>query len=81
MDKQQTAVTWLIGELISNKLMALRYDSDNTFNELVAKAREMEKDQSVKFGKKVADHWGISTVPESIIEQYYNETYGNNSTK
>ena len=44
--KQQTVVTWLINELIQNRLMALRYDADNTFGEIIEKAKQMEKEQS-----------------------------------
>ena len=42
---EQTVVTWLINELIQNKLMALRYDADNVFNEIIAKAEQIEKEQ------------------------------------
>ena len=41
-----TAVDWLIGELIHKGLMALRYDKDNTFNELIGEAKQMEKQQT-----------------------------------
>lgn len=45
MENKQTAVTWLINELIQNRLMALRYDADNTFGEIIEKAKQMEKEQ------------------------------------
>ena len=44
-NKQQTATTWLINELIQNRLVALRYDSDDTFGEIIEKAKQMEKEQ------------------------------------
>ena len=45
MENKQTAVTWLINELIQNRLMALRYDADNMFGEIIEKAKQMEKEQ------------------------------------
>ena len=54
-NKQQTAITWLINELIQNRLMALRYDADNTFNEIYKKAKQMEKEQLENVIKEIAD--------------------------
>ena len=38
--------------------------------------RAFAKSIALQFGKKVADRWGMTEVPESIIEQYFNETFG-----
>ena len=65
---QQTAVEWLI-EMISP------YITDEKANPFIEQAKQMEKEQTIKFGKKVADHWGMTEVPQEYIEQYYNETY------
>jgi hypothetical protein len=73
-NKQQTAVTWLIAELISNKLMALRYDSDNTFGEIIEKAKQMEKQQIIN---TYID--GDYQAFESEAEQYYNKKYGSST--
>lgn len=72
-NKQQTAVTWLIAELISNKLMALRYDSDNTFGEIIEKAKQMEKeqveisDEEIKYAAYRDESVNIGMEPESAF--------------
>lgn len=72
MEKQQTAVEFLVQEI--NKLTGLTISMDEP---CVLQAKEMEKRQKIEFGKKIADHWGMVTVPIENIEQYYNETYKN----
>lgn len=47
----------------------------NTISEFL----ELEKEKTIEFGKKVADHWGMTEVPKDNIEKYYNEQYGQGS--
>lgn len=49
---QQSPITWLIAELLSNKLMALRYDKDNKLNELIQQAKQIEKETIEKEKEK-----------------------------
>lgn len=77
--KQRTAVTWLITELIQNRLMALRYDKDSVFNEIIQKAKQMEKEQIEDAhieGQRVFDKHPHTQWNNDQAEQYYNETYG-----
>lgn len=74
--KQQTVVEFLIDALIKNKLMALRYDSDNTLNEIIQEAAKLEKANlmdSFFFG-------GVDCIHENEwsrkqFEHYYNKYY------
>jgi hypothetical protein len=70
MENKQTAITWLINELIQNRLMTLRYDADNTFGEIIEKAKQMEKEQIIQFANDYLDDDADLTA-----EQYYNETF------
>jgi hypothetical protein len=62
--KKQTIVTFLINELIQNRLLALKYDADNMFNEIIARANEMEMKQN-----SVNESW------EGIEEEYSREQF------
>jgi hypothetical protein len=67
MNKQQTAVEWLIGQ-IKKDIIGLEYDYADELKE----AREMEK-------QKLEDAWveGFKNWnPSKSFEQYYKETYG-----
>jgi hypothetical protein len=75
------SIELLIGELIHKGLMALRYDKDNTFNELIVQAKEMHK-------KEIIDAYVkgyVEDIPNPIKseyyiangEQYYQDTFGN----
>jgi hypothetical protein len=76
-NKQQTAVEWLEIEL--EKLWVEKYLSPITIKPLIEQAKEMEKKQHLKT-------WGNGWVNgdisvdnyESVVENYYNETYGGN---
>ena len=67
MSKQISAVEWLIEQICG--------DHTSEWQKEIQKSKEIEKQQSIKFGKKVADHWGMVNVPLENIEQYYNETF------
>jgi uncharacterized protein YbcC (UPF0753/DUF2309 family) len=62
-NKQQTAVQWLV----KNYLQKGKIDSFD-----IDQAKEMEKEQIIKFTNDYLDDDADLTA-----EQYYNETYGN----
>lgn len=64
-----TAVEWLFKKLWDEP------KDKFTWYALRQKAIQMEKEQIIQFGKKIADHWGMTEVPLEYIEQYYNETF------
>jgi hypothetical protein len=69
--KKETAIEWLIEELIKYKLKPDEIYPDNV---LFQKAKIMEKQQiidAIKFFKE-------RPYNEETPEQYYNETYGQN---
>lgn len=69
MDNKQTAVEWLLEQMIQYGLVPKGTHSDNV---LFHKAKEMEKSQikdAVNYG---CSDWGSF----KDAEQYYNETYG-----
>jgi hypothetical protein len=41
----KNSISFLLGELLKNKLLALRYDKDNVMNEIIAKANEIHKQE------------------------------------
>jgi hypothetical protein len=68
---QQTAVEWLIEQLIKYKLVPEGTHHDNV---LFNKAKQMEKEQLFEFfkaGQDSTEEGGKS------FDQYYNETYSN----
>ena len=67
--KKQTAVEWLIEELIRYKLTP---DGINPDNVLFHKAKIMEKEQH----QQTATHFFPTSLKKDDFEQYYNETYG-----
>ena len=69
---QQTAVEWLEEKIIK----APKPLYNNEIDKLFEQAKQVEKERIIEFGRKVADHWGMTEVPKEYIEQYYNETYG-----
>jgi hypothetical protein len=77
VETKQTAVVFLISELIEKKLLALRYDKDNVMDEIVAKAKEMEKEQIIKASIDTAQYNENMTLDAalSIAKKYYNKTY------
>ena len=67
---KQTAVEWLVEEMI----LRLSIRIENTFdgNDLLKKAKEMEKEQhEMTFNEALDEH------SNRWFEQYYNETYKN----
>ena len=70
MENKQTAVEWLVDELLSGRVL---------LPHLIEQAKEMEKQQ-------IIDSFGVGCQVEStrligyhkMAEQYYNETYGGN---
>jgi len=74
-NKQQTAVTWLIAELISNKLMALRYDSDNTFGEIIEQAKQLEKEQLENAKPQIISNCVIKEIADEDIKRKIKKEY------
>jgi hypothetical protein len=73
MENKQTAVDWIRKELEGHgSPSALNIDWE-TFDELIAQAKAMEKQQMFEFW-----NGGIDCTEEKgkSFEQYYNETYG-----
>ena len=82
--KQQTAVEWLVEQLLKNENTRWR---GTDIYELSKQAKEMEKEQIVKahgnigWAKPIRDENGVPKM-EGITfgmktgEEYYNETYG-----
>jgi hypothetical protein len=71
----KTSIDFLLGELLQNKLLALRYDKDDTMNEIVAKAKEIHK-QEIKdaYVKGREEHY-LDYYPQKHSEEYYQETF------
>ncbi len=68
----KTSIDFLLGELLQNKLLALRYDKDDTMNEIVAKAKEMHKQEIMEAFK----HGELPPIFVNLnAEQYYQETF------
>jgi hypothetical protein len=44
----KSVVDYLIEELLKNRLLALRYDADGKIDEIIQKAKELEKEQAIK---------------------------------
>ena len=68
---KQTAVDWFLEELENNDWYWL---PESIKNEIIDQAKEMEEDQLIDFGKKVADHWGMVPVPLDNIKKFYYES-------
>jgi hypothetical protein len=75
MSDMKTSIDFLLGELLQNKLLALRYDKDDTMNEIVAKAKEIHK-QEIKdaYVKGREEHY-LDYYPQKHSEEYYQETF------
>jgi predicted nucleic acid-binding protein len=73
-NKQQTIVEWIEQEMLKPNL---------SMKELLEKAKEMEKERMIGFTNKYinSELWVNCNAIESdsTVEQYYNETYGNNN--
>lgn len=68
--KKQTAVEWFESKLKSDEIFNL--------DVVLAKAKEMEKEQIIDFSKHCLDKAKDIDILTSYknVEQYYNETYG-----
>lgn len=68
METKQTAVDYLIQEIIPSSVLPIKY-----INEIIANAKAMEKEQIC-----YAYLHGMESILEHRDEEdYYNETYGN----
>jgi hypothetical protein len=76
MENKQTAVEWIRKELEGyGSPSALNIDWE-TFDELIAQAKAMEKEQIIDaYGQGVADEAGEILDSTKDAEQYYNEQY------
>lgn len=66
---KDTAVKFLIDEI------SCRFIISEELRIAMYKAIEMEKEQMIKFGKIVADKWGMIPIPLENIKDTYNETF------
>jgi len=66
MMKKQTAVDYLVDQLIPKALTAEQYYH-------IEQAKEMEKQQMCKFAHKCHNHYKV--YGDFKIDQYYNETF------
>jgi len=64
--KKQTAVDYLVDQLIPKALTAEQYYH-------IEQAKEMEKQQMCKFAHKCHNHYKV--YGDFKIDQYYNETF------
>jgi hypothetical protein len=73
----KTSIDFLLGELLQNKLLALRYDKDDTMNEIVAKAKEMHKREIIEASIHTVQYNENLTLDAglSIAKKYYQETF------
>jgi hypothetical protein len=73
----KTSIDFLLGELLENKLLALRYDKDDTMNEIVAKAKEMHKREIIEASIHTVQYNENLTLDAglSIAKKYYQETF------
>jgi hypothetical protein len=77
--KQQTAVQWLLNNLLINGLLRLTKDEHPLYKELKDHAKAMEKEQIEDAWDKRCSHGVVSQtwhIERKNGEQYYNETYG-----
>lgn len=86
MSKKQTAVEWLVEQMISQ--MGIRIENTTIGCELFEQAQTRGKEQMVfaqmdMFNHINKDEFSLDYLnkrdaAEEFAEQYYNETYGNN---
>jgi hypothetical protein len=70
MDKNLTAVEWLVEKINEQKAWA----NPQQLNPLIEQAKEMEKEKLKDSWVEGSIKWGTNRT----FEQYYNETYGGN---
>ena len=67
MENKQTAVEWLVDELLDGKLL---------MPSLIEQVKAMEMEQIMKaYGQGIADEAGEILDATKDAQQYYNETY------
>ncbi len=78
MNKQQTAVEWLINELQKTRdwqrVINEANQSSTSTRDVIAEAKEMEKGKLEDAWVEGVKNWN----PSKSFEQYYNETFNNN---
>jgi len=78
--KKQTAVEWLLDELMTEMGYGRdmsRIDNKRILDEITKEAKEMEKEQMIAFANDVSREILNENIHSPFsIEQYYNETYG-----
>lgn len=70
--KNQSATEWL------SKILEGQRDKPFDYDEwciAIEHAKNLEELRTIRFGKKVADHWGMTTVPTIAIEKFYDENF------
>jgi hypothetical protein len=81
--KQQTAVEWLVNELIKYGCIDLPSSPIDGPNRAIHKAKQLERQQIIDAGNNCAARCAVDQFNEEDIEkdfitygeQYYNETY------
>jgi hypothetical protein len=71
--KNQTAVEWLLNNLLSTALLRLTKDEHHLYKELKEQAKAMEREQIIKAFCEGYDHDGDNYDGAEI--SYYNKTY------
>jgi len=78
MDKQQTAVEWLVEQLQKTRdyqrVINEANQSGSSVRDVIKQAKEMEKEKLEDAWVEGVKNWN----PSKSFEQYYNETYGGN---
>ena len=70
---QQTAVNWLIKNLMLNGLIRLTQDQHSLYKELTEQAKEMDKQQKIYFFECGRQY---QLTGEGTFTEVYNETFG-----
>jgi hypothetical protein len=71
--EKQTAVEWLLNNLLSTALLRLTKDEHHLYKELKEQAKAMEREQIIKAFCEGYDHDGDNYDGAEI--SYYNRTY------
>jgi hypothetical protein len=71
-NKNQSATEWLSKIIEGQKDKPFDYDE---WLIAIEHAKNLEELRTIRFGKKVADHWGMTTVPTITIEKFYDENF------
>ena len=74
---KQTAVEWLVEQLLANALLRLTKDEHSVYKELKEQAKAMEREQQRLIYEGLLQNVGTSIKQSDLptFEQYYNETY------